>query len=97
MTKTKKYRRIQRLADCIQYTGTNLQDCIEATGLCGSLGNENCIILRNSAGVFSGTVRPGDWFVIGEDKVVRIYTNSKFELMYAPEHAGSEFDDILYF
>ena len=78
------HERIPRLAECIQWDGSNTQQVslfLTAYGLDGELWREY-LMVRDRDGRIVHTIWRGGWVLEGEDGKIRFYTDYTFKSMY---------------
>lgn len=72
------------LAECIQFNGINYDEIIPLFDNVEIY--RDLIVIRHSLGIT--TLYPTDWVVIGENSIVKTYTNEIFHIKYVKHKIG---------
>ena len=78
------HERIPRLAECIQWEGSNTQAVAEFLGrhgMTGTLYRDKFLTVRENGRVIH-TMWPDSWALEGEDGKIRFYTDYTFKSIY---------------
>lgn len=80
--------RISRKARTLQWSGSNtdaVMAVLAQNKMIGETYRGDFISVRHE-GCNYHTLRHGDWLVVGEDNLLRFYTDEKYQLMYRPRN-----------
>lgn len=84
--------RISRKARTLQWSGSNtdaVMAVLAQNKMIGETYRGDFISVRHE-GCNYHTLRHGDWLVVGEDNLLRFYTDEKYQLMYRPRNEELE-------
>lgn len=87
------HERVSRKAEAYQWDGTNTDQVLGLLarhGMTGELFRNNQYIQVHYEQSYDSTLRKSDWLLVGEDSVLRFYSDEKFRLMYRPINAELE-------
>ena len=79
--------RISRKAEAYQWNGENTDQVLYLLarhGMIGELFRDNQYIQVYHEQSYDSTLSKYDWLLVGEDLVLRFYSDEKFKLMYRP-------------
>lgn len=81
------HERISRKAEAYQWDGSNTDQVfglLAQHGMVGELFRDNQYIQVYYEQSYDSTLSQSDWLLVGEDSVLRFYSDEKFRLMYRP-------------
>lgn len=83
--------RISRKARTLQWSGSNTDAVMAVLAQNKMIGETyRGFYICAARGCNYHTLRHGDWLVVGEDNLLRFYTDEKYQLMYRPRNEDLE-------